>query len=104
MASRKDLKQAIHTEIEEMLFDLSVLHSIAPAEQQGEIEQLIVEALDTEVETISKISHTNGRGNDALVRAYYRDLRADYETFARKMSDEVERLFTLLAAPQGAND
>ncbi|WP_293965582.1 hypothetical protein [uncultured Porphyromonas sp.] len=58
MASRRKLKQAIHTEVEEMLFDLSILYSVAPEEREYAIEQLIMKVIDAERDFVARISHT----------------------------------------------
>lgn len=103
MANRRNLKQAVHSEIEEMLFDLSVLYSIAPEAEQGDIEQLICEVIDAERNTIAKVSHTDGRGSGKIVRQYYRTVIEQYEAFADRISQQVQLLLDRYTATTGAD-
>lgn len=100
MASRKNLKKAIHSEIEEMLFDLSILHTVAPEERQAEIEDIIIKVLDSESDFVARISHTDGRGEPKLVRSYYGNLREQYAQFAKEIEAEVEKLCNELLTPE----
>ena len=100
MASRKNLKKAIHADIEEMLYDLSILYSVAPNERQEGIAAVIEKTLDYEVETIAKISHTDGRGEANLVRKYYNELKAQYSQFAQTIEADVKKLCKELLKPE----
>ena len=100
MASRRKLKQAIHTEVEEMLFDLSILYSVAPEEREYAIEQLIMKVIDAERDFTARISHTDGKGDRKLVRSYYNKLREEYMHFANEIEGEVNKLCNELLVPE----
>ncbi|WP_298544194.1 hypothetical protein [uncultured Porphyromonas sp.] len=100
MASRRKLKQAIHTEVEEMLFDLSILYSVASEEREYAIEQLIMKVIDNERDFIARISHTDGKGDRKLVRNYYNKLREEYMHFASEIEGEVSKLCNELLVPE----
>lgn len=100
MASRKTLKKAIHSEVEEMLFDLSILHTIAPEERQPAIEEIISKVIDSENDFIARISHTDGKGERKLVRNYYNKLREEYIQFANEIEGEVQKLSDELLTPE----
>ena len=100
MASRKNLKHAIHSEVEEMLFDLSILYSVAPEEREYTIEQLIMKVIDAERDFIARISHTDGKGEPKLVRNYYHKLREEYSHFVSEIEDEVSKLCDELLVPE----
>lgn len=100
MASRRKLKQAIHSEVEEILFDLSILYSVAPEEREYAIEQLIIKVIDAERDFIARISHTDGKGDPKLVRSYYHKLREEYMHFVSEIEDEVSKLCDELLVPE----
>ncbi|MFC2708195.1 MAG: hypothetical protein ACFN0U_00525 [Porphyromonas asaccharolytica] len=100
MASRKNLKHAIHSEVEEMLFDLSILYSVAPEEREYAIEQLIMKVIDAERDFIARISHTDGKGERKLVRNYYNKLREEYMHFVNEVEGEVSKLCDELLVPE----
>lgn len=100
MASRRNLKKAIHTEVEEMLFELSILYSVAPKEREYTIEQLIMKVIDGERDFIARISHTDGKGERKLVSKYYNKLKEEYVHFANEIEDEVNKLSDELLTPE----
>ncbi|EFR34726.1 hypothetical protein HMPREF9294_0803 [Porphyromonas asaccharolytica PR426713P-I] len=100
MASRKNLKHAIHSEVEEMLFDLSILYSVAPEEREYAIEQLIMKVINAERDFIARISHTDGKGERKLVRNYYNKLREEYMHFVNEVEGEVSKLCDELLVPE----
>ncbi|AEE12277.1 hypothetical protein [Porphyromonas asaccharolytica] len=100
MASRKNLKHAIHSEVEEMLFDLSILYSVAPEEREYAIEQIIMKVIDAERDFIARISHTDGKGERKLVRNYYNKLREEYMHFVNEVEGEVSKLCDELLVPE----
>ena len=100
MASRKNLKHAIHSEVEEMLFDLSILYSVAPEEREYAIEQIIMKVIDAERDFITRISHTDGKGERKLVRNYYNKLREEYMHFVNEVEGEVSKLCDELLVPE----
>ena len=100
MASRRNLKKTIHTDVEEMLFDLSILYSVAPEEREYAIEQLIMKVIDNERDFIARISHTDGKGERKLVRNYYNKLREEYLQFAKEIEGEVQKLSDELLTPE----
>ncbi|WP_461484645.1 hypothetical protein [Porphyromonas asaccharolytica] len=100
MPSRKNLKHAIHSEVEEMLFDLSILYSVAPEEREYAIEQLIMKVIDAERDFIARISHTDGKGERKLVRNYYNKLREEYMHFVNEVEGEVSKLCDELLVPE----
>ena len=100
MASRKKLKHAIHSEVEEMLFDLSILYSVAPEEREYAIEQIIMKVIDAERDFIARISHTDGKGERKLVRNYYNKLREEYMHFVNEVEGEVSKLCDELLVPE----
>ncbi|WP_281673955.1 hypothetical protein [Porphyromonas asaccharolytica] len=100
MASRKNLKHAIHSEVEEMLFDLSILYSVAPDEREYAIEQIIMKVIDAERDFIARISHTDGKGERKLVRNYYNKLREEYMHFVNEVEGEVSKLCDELLVPE----
>lgn len=100
MASRRNLKKAIHTEVEEMLFDLSILYAVASEERKPSIEELISKVIDSENDFIARISHTDGRGESKLVHKYYSRLKEEYVHFANEIEDEVNKLSNELLTPE----
>ena len=100
MASRKNLKHAIHSEVEEMLFDLSILYSVAPEEREYAIEQIIMKVIDAERDFIARISHTDGKGERKLVRNYYNKRREEYMHFVNEVEGEVSKLCDELLVPE----
>lgn len=100
MASRRNLKKTIHTDAEEMLFDLSILHAVASEERKPSIEELISKVIDSENDFIARISHTDGRGESKLVRNYYNKLHEEYLHFAKEIEDEVNKLGDELLTPE----
>lgn len=83
-----------------MLFDLSILYSVAPEEREYAIEQLIVKVIDAERDFVARISHTDGKGERKLVRNYYRKLREEYTQFASEIEGEVSKLCDELLVPE----
>ena len=83
-----------------MLFDLSILYSVAPEEREYAIEQLIIKVIDAERDFIARISHTDGKGDPKLVRNYYHKLREEYMHFVSEMEDEVSKLCDELLVPE----
>lgn len=100
MASRRNLKKTIHTDAEEMLFDLSILHAVASEERKPSIEELISKVIDSENDFIARISHTDGRGESKLVRSYYNKLHEEYLHFANEIEGEVNKLGDELLTPE----
>ena len=83
-----------------MLFDLSILYSVAPEEREYTIEQLIMKVIDAERNFIARISHTDGKGEPKLVRNYYHKLREEYSHFVSEIEDEVSKLCDELLVPE----
>lgn len=83
-----------------MLFDLSILYSVAPEEREYTIEQLIMKVIDAERDFIARISHTDGKGEPKLVRNYYLKLREEYSHFVSEIEDEVSKLCDELLVPE----
>ena len=83
-----------------MLFDLSILYSVAPEEREYTIEQLIMKVIDAERDFIARISHTDGKGVPKLVRNYYHKLREEYSHFVSEIEDEVSKLCDELLVPE----
>ncbi len=83
-----------------MLFDLSILYSVAPEEREYTIEQLIMKVIDAERDFIARISHTDGKGEPKLVRNYYHKLREEYSHFVSEIEDEVSKLCNELLVPE----
>lgn len=83
-----------------MLFDLSILYSVAPEEREYTIEQLIMKVIDAERDFIARISHTDGKGEPKLVRNYYHKLREEYSYFVSEIEDEVSKLCDELLVPE----
>lgn len=83
-----------------MLFDLSILYSVAPEEHEYTIEQLIMKVIDAERDFIARISHTDGKGEPKLVRNYYHKLREEYSHFVSEIEDEVSKLCDELIVPE----
>ena len=83
-----------------MLFDLSILYSVAPEEREYTIEQLIMKVIDAERDFIARISHTDGKGDPKLVRSYYHKLREEYMHFVSEIEDEVSKLCDELLVPE----
>lgn len=83
-----------------MLFDLSILYSVAPEEREYTIEQLIIKVIDAERDFIARISHTDGKGEPKLVRNYYHKLREEYSHFVSEIEDEVSKLCDELLVPE----
>ena len=83
-----------------MLFDLSILYSVAPEEREYTIEQLIMKVIDAERDFIARISHTDGKGDPKLVRNYYHKLREEYMHFVSEIEDEVSKLCDELLVPE----
>lgn len=83
-----------------MLFDLSILYSVAPEEREYAIEQLIIKVIDAERDFIARISHTDGKGDPKLVRNYYHKLREEYMHFVSEIEDEVSKLCDELLVPE----
>lgn len=83
-----------------MLFDLSILYSVAPEEREYAIEQLIMKVIDAERDFIARISHTDGKGERKLVRNYYHKLREEYTHFVNEIEGEVSKLCDELLVPE----
>lgn len=83
-----------------MLFDLSILYSVAPEEREYAIEQLIIKVIDAERDFVARVSHTDGKGEPKLVRNYYRKLREEYTQFASEIEGEVSKLCNELLVPE----
>ena len=83
-----------------MLFDLSILYSVAPEEREYTIEQLIMKVIDAERDFIARISHTDGKGEPKLVRNYYHKPREEYSHFVSEIEDEVSKLCDELLVPE----
>ena len=83
-----------------MLFDLSILYSVAPEEREYAIEQLIMKVIDAERDFVARVSHTDGKGDPKLVRNYYHKLREEYMHFASEIEDEVSKLCNELLVPE----
>ena len=83
-----------------MLFDLSILYSVAPEEREYAIEQLIMKVIDAERDFVARISHTDGKGERKLVRNYYRKLWEEYTQFASEIEGEVSKLCDELLVPE----
>lgn len=83
-----------------MLFDLSILYSVAPEEREYTIEQLIMKVIDAERDFIARISHNDGKGEPKLVRNYYHKLREEYSHFVSEIEDEVSKLCDELLVPE----
>lgn len=83
-----------------MLFDLSILYSVAPEEREYAIEQLILKVIDAERDFTARISHTDGKGDRKLVRSYYNKLREEYMHFANEIEGEVNKLCNELLVPE----
>ena len=78
MASRKNFKKAIASVMGELFVEAMVCKMYMPG-------------VDGE-KVITRVSHTDGKDNRALVRKYYKELRADLEKEVEAVMAEIGEL------------
>lgn len=92
MASRKNLKKTIVSVLGELFVETMVCKMYMPTVDGEKADALMSRILDFQSELISRVSHTDGRDNKALVRKYFRDLRADLDKEAEAILAEIAEL------------
>ena len=100
MASRRNLKKAIHIDVKDMLFSLLFLHAEASEERKPALEELISKVIDSANDFIARISHTDGKGERKLVRNYYNKLHEEYLHFANEIDGEIDKLADEILTPE----
>lgn len=89
MASKRKLKKQV-VELSSWLFaDAVVIRLLADARQREAIGELMDDIMVWTDDTLRRVSHPDGKDNPKLVKAYYRQLRANIEA---KGSELEERL------------
>ncbi|MDO4707502.1 MAG: hypothetical protein Q4A61_03645 [Porphyromonadaceae bacterium] len=92
MASKRKLKKQV-VELSSWLFaDAMVIRLVSDADKQEAVNELIDDIMVWTDDTIRRIAHPDGKDNPKLVKAYYRELRADIEKKSSKLEAQLTSL------------
>ena len=92
MASRKNFKKAIASVMGELFIEAMVCKMYMPGVDGEKADALMSRILDSQADLITRVSHTDGKDNRALVRKYYKELRADLEKEVEAVMAEIGEL------------
>ena len=92
MASRKNFKKAIASVMGELFVEAMVCKMYMPGVDGEKADALMSRILDFQADLITRVSHTDGKDNRALVRKYYKELRADLEKEVEAVMAEIGEL------------
>ncbi len=76
----------------DLFTEILVYKMYIPGVDQEKADGLMTRVLDMQDNFIARISHTDGKDNKALVKAYYRKLREDFEREVDEISAEISAL------------
>lgn len=92
MAKRRILKKSIGYLAGDLFTEVWVRTWLLPAVEKEKAEKLMTRILDMQADFVSRAHRPDGKDNKALVKAYYRKLRADLQTEADAIVSEIETL------------
>lgn len=96
MASKRKLKKEI-VELSSWLFaDALVIRQVAGSELREAVESLMDDIMVWTDDSLRRAAHPDGKDNPALVKAYYRRLRADFEAKGRELEDKLTQFVEAL--------
>lgn len=92
MAKRRILKKEIGYAAGELFMEALVCKLYIPGVDQAKAEALMTRVLDMQDDYVARAGRPDGKDNKALVRAYYRKLRADLQAEVNAIADEIGAL------------
>ncbi len=91
MASRKDLKKDIKFVSIELISECYVRFIFNPSKEK-EINELVNKINKLNYEAITRISHTVGKRNRKITKAYYKDLQNYFEKGLKEILEELNAI------------
>ena len=92
MAKRRILKKEIGHIAGELFTEALVCRLYIPGVEPAEADSLMARILDIQDEFIGRAGRPDGKDNSQLVKAYYRDLKADLQKEVNAIGEAISAL------------
>jgi len=92
MASRRGLKKDLNYLYSELMLDAFASFSNSKKPDDKKASELIKKISDNYVDFVNRVSHTDGKQNKKLVKAYYKELWDAVLKDVLSISEEIEKL------------
>lgn len=92
MSKRRVLKKDISYVAGDLFTEVLVCKLYVPGVDQEKAEVLMTRILDMQEDFIRRAGHPGGKDNKAVVKAYYKKLRADLQAEVNAVAAEIEAL------------
>ena len=92
MAKRRILKKEISLVAGELLTEVLVCRLYIPGVDPAQADSLMARILDMQDEFIVRAGRPDGKDNSQLVKAYYRDLKADLQKEVNAIGEAISAL------------
>ena len=77
MASIRQLKKDIDNQLFEVIADCFLYIGVHPEKKSDEVSSIIEDAVSLRNDLIAKVNSPDGKDNPKLVKAYYKQVKAD---------------------------
>lgn len=91
MASKRKLKKVIKFVTTELVSEIYIL-SFFKEVNETKLDELVSKAMDINNQFVSRISHSDGKDDPKIVKAYFKKLREDWGNSVKELADEIGKL------------